>query len=56
MPISFGTRVCISATQASGLGLVCVCVCVCIGEASSSTGLGHRGTAVSLAQGWCREQ
>ena len=27
MPISYGTRVCISGTQGSGLGLVCVCVC-----------------------------
>ena len=31
-------------------------VCVCIGEASSSTGLGRRSTAVSLAQGWCGVQ
>ena len=34
MPISYGTRVCISGTQGSGLGLVCVCVhtlaCVCV--------------------------
>ena len=30
VPLSCGTRVCISETQGSGPGLVCVCVCECV--------------------------
>ena len=64
VPLSCGTRVCISETQGSGPGLVCVCVCVCesvcvcvcVGETGSSTGLGRQGIAVSLAQGTGRVQ